>query len=146
MKCYKKRQGEGGADMAEHMMTLQYLQHRFNIRKRGFDVRATHTILLHTQLKRNAFSFPMQSEACAQALVTRHTSHVTRNRGTRHTSHVTRHTSHVARHTSHVTRHTSHVTRCRCCSFFTLSSCCRLESSSVHCRVTFGMWHVACDL
>ena len=39
------------------------------------------------------------------------TSHVTRNRGTRHTSHVTRHTSHVTRHTSHVTRHTSHVTR-----------------------------------
>ena len=35
----------------------------------------------------------------------------TRNRGTRHTSHVTRHTSHVTRHTSHVTRHTSHVTR-----------------------------------
>ena len=44
---------------------------------------------------------------------TRHTSHVTRHTSyvTRHTSHVTRHTSHVTRHTSHVTRHTSHVTR-----------------------------------
>ena len=35
----------------------------------------------------------------------------TRNRGTRHASHVTRHTPHVTRHTSHVTRHTSHATR-----------------------------------
>ena len=41
--------------------------------------------------------------------VARHTSHVTRNRGTRHTSHVTRHTSHVTRHTSHVTRHKHHT-------------------------------------
>ena len=40
-----------------------------------------------------------------------YSEHVTRNRGTRHTSHVTCHTSHVTRHTSHVTRHTSHVTR-----------------------------------
>jgi coatomer protein complex subunit alpha (xenin) len=37
--------------------------------------------------------------------VARHMSHVTRNRGARHTSHVTRHTSHVTRHTSHVTQH-----------------------------------------
>jgi hypothetical protein len=49
--------------------------------------------------------------AVAKSLNAWRWSHVTRNRGTRHTSHVTRHTSHVTRHTSHVTSHTSPASR-----------------------------------